>query len=328
MDEAGPYGGAREGVSGRDAPDPPILPAMSAPTALRVLLHQIVDYAGLFPPAALPMDRAVAGYAAYLDTDERWMLGRFVVPVARLEELERAAAVLLPAVPADAWRLSALVGPDVGADVKAIGEFNCRHAAEGAGAAAVDMVELKAATPAEVVAARDRLPPWVTPFFEIPVDRDPSALVDAIAQADARAKVRTGGVTPDAFPAARDLARFLAECVRAGVPFKATAGLHHPLRAEYPLTYEPGCARGTMYGFLNVFLAAALLRSGAADVGDAAVLLEERDSSSITAADDALTWRGHRFDRGALGEARRLALSFGSCSFEEPVRDLRALGFL
>jgi hypothetical protein len=297
--------------------------------ALHVLLDGIIDYAGLFPPAALPMPAVVADYAAYLDGADRRMLGRFVVPVARLEEFERAAAELdvLPRLPNDAWRLSALVGADVAGDVKAIGEFNCRHAAEGAGAAAIDSVELKAATPADVVQVRDRLPVWVAPFFEIPIDRDPSALVDAIAQTGARAKVRTGGVTADAFPPAAPLARFLAECVRAGVPFKATAGLHHPLRAEYRLTYEPDCARGTMYGFLNVFLAAALLRAGA-PAHAAEALLEERDPTALDVTDDAIAWRGLRLDVEMLRETRRLALSFGSCSFEEPVADLRALGLL
>ncbi|HEU4699232.1 MAG TPA: hypothetical protein VFS40_08630 [Gemmatimonadales bacterium] len=300
---------------------------MTPMRALHVLLAEIVDYAGLFPPAALPMDSAVASYAAYLDSVDRWMLGRFVVPVSRLAEFERAAADRLPRLPNDAWRLSALVGADVAADVKAIGEFNCRHAAEGAGAVVVDSVELKATTPAEVVAARDRLPVWVAPFFEIPIDRDPSGLVDAIAQAGGRAKVRTGGVTADAFPPARDLARFLAECVRAGVPFKATAGLHHPLRAEYRLTYEPHCAQGTMYGFLNVFLAAAALRAGATRP-DAEALLEERDAGEIVVEDAVIRWRDQRFDLAALHDVRQLALSFGSCSFEEPAGDLRALGLL
>jgi hypothetical protein len=297
-------------------------------TAIRTLLAHVVDYAGLFPPAALPMERAVANYAAYLDGDDRWMLGRFIVPVARLAELEAAAGALdvLPRLPGDAWRLSALAGADLAADVRAIGEFNCRHAAEGTAAAAVDTIELKASTPAEILAAADRIPPWLQAFVEIPIDRDPSPLVDALAQAGLRAKVRAGGVVPEAFPAVADLARFLAECVRAGVPFKATAGLHHPLRAEHPLTYEPGCARGTMFGFVNVFLAAALLRAGA-PAAEAAALLEERDPARFAITPAAIAWRDHRLDAGALAEARTLAIGVGSCSFDEPGGDLRALGW-
>ena len=81
-----------------------------------------------------------------------------------------------------------------------------------------------------------------------------------LSAAGARAKVRTGGVTEGAFPASHALARFIQSCADAGVPFKATAGLHHPLRGEYRLTYEPGSPHGMMFGFLNVFLAAAFAR--------------------------------------------------------------------
>ena len=60
--------------------------------SVRVLLAEIVDYAGLFPPSQLPMAEAVANYAAYLDSGYKWMLGRFVVPSARGAELGARAA--------------------------------------------------------------------------------------------------------------------------------------------------------------------------------------------------------------------------------------------
>ena len=97
----------------------------------------------------------------------------------------------------------------------------------------------------------------------------------AVRRLGGRAKVRTGGVTRDAFPTTSDLIRFLRRCVRAGLPFKATAGLHHPLRAEYRLTYAPDSPAGVMFGFLNLFLATAFLRAGMEET-EAARLLEER----------------------------------------------------
>ena len=93
----------------------------------------------------------------------------------------------------------------------------------------------------------------------------PAPLVAAIARRGGRAKMRTGGVTAEAFPTAAQVLRFLRACTEARVPFKATAGLHHPLRAEYRLTYAPDSPRGTMFGFLNVFLTAVLLRHGLSD---------------------------------------------------------------
>jgi len=295
-----------------------------ADTALRTLLAGSIDYAGLFPPAGLDMATSVRQYAKYRGDPDAWALGRFVVPFARLAELEREAAALAPTVPADPWRLSALLGPDFTGEIHALGEFNCRHAAAGAPALSADVVEARA----DSVEAVDRLlaavPRWAQAYVEIPLDRDPAPLVAAIARRGARAKVRTGGVTPDAFPSAEAVARFLRACTEAGVAFKATAGLHHPLRAEYRLTYADDSPRGTMFGFLNVFLAAALLHHGMGDT-DVIRLLEEREPEAIRFSGGAVEWRGHRLDQTALAAARAAGIvAFGSCSFTEPVGELRA----
>jgi hypothetical protein len=115
---------------------------------LRILLEQSIDYAGLFPPAGLDMRPAAENDAAYRSSPHAWALGRFVVPAARLEELEAASADLLPAQPtASPWHLSVLLGADPAAEVRALGEFNCRHAATGAGALLSD-VELGRPRPA------------------------------------------------------------------------------------------------------------------------------------------------------------------------------------
>ncbi|OYV71835.1 MAG: hypothetical protein B7Z72_06100, partial [Gemmatimonadetes bacterium 21-71-4] len=112
-----------------------------------------------------------------------------------------------------------------------------------------------------------------------------------------------------------------------GVPFKATAGLHHPLRAEYSLTYESDAPRGTMYGYLNLFLAAAFMSRGLDDAS-ALALLEERDASALRFDTEGVRWDGHLLSADDLRHARRQIVAFGSCSFREPVDDLRALGLL
>jgi hypothetical protein len=297
-------------------------------TALRALLAGSIDYAGLFPPAGLAMSAAAANYAAYRDGEAAWALGRFVVPAARLSEFEKAAAALLPAHPdGEPWRLAALLGADPAADVRAIADFNCRHAG-GGGAVAADVVEAKAGDVNAVTSLLDDMPEYLEAYVEVPVDRDPAPLVRAIADRRGRAKIRTGGVTPDAFPSTADVARFIAACVGAGVPFKATAGLHHPLRAIYPLTYAPDSPGGTMFGFLNVFLTAAFMSHGL-DSAAAVRLLEESDPSSLRVTENAVEWRGHRLGAGEIAGARgRTIVSFGSCSFTEPLGDLAALGLL
>jgi hypothetical protein len=154
---------------------------------------------------------------------------------------------------------------------------------------------------------------------------DPNPLVAAIAADGLCAKVRTGGVTADAFPAPTDVARFLAACVRHGVHFKATAGLHHPLRGEYPLTYDAHAPRGVMFGFLNVFLAAAFARQGMPPA-DVAALLDERDPAAFRLTDGHAGWRGHTLEAATIAADRAaFAASFGSCSFREPLDDLSTL---
>jgi hypothetical protein len=243
-----------------------------------------------------------------------------VVTAQRLDELAREAAAHLPRDGAgEPWRLSVLIAPD--GDPATLAAFNTAHA----GRALVDSVEVKASSPDEIAAA-GALARTMATYVEIPPDREPGPLVDAIRAVGARAKLRTGGVTADAFPSPSQVLRFMRSCLAAGVPFKATAGLHHPLRAEYPLTYAPDAPRGTMYGYVNVFLAAAWLGAGLPD--DAALaLLDERDASAFAWDGDAVRWRDHTLSAAQLARSRdQVVMGFGSCSFREPLDDAKALG--
>jgi hypothetical protein len=143
-----------------------------------------------------------------------------------------------------------------------------------------------------------------------------------------RAKIRTGGVTTEAFPEITAVARFLRACAGAHVAFKATAGLHHPVRCVKPFTYKPDSPQGTMHGFLNVFLAAAMVRRGYANMLVEQALAEE-DPKAFQFSDDGVQWRDAHFSSIELtGMRRNFAIAFGSCSFEEPISDLQALGLL
>jgi hypothetical protein len=190
-----------------------------------------------------------------------------------------------------------------------------------------DSFEVKATSDSAIEQILSRVPAGVQAYIEIPIDRDPSALITTIGRLGGRAKVRTGGVTQDAFPATADLVRFIHHCIEAGVPFKATAGLHHPLRAEYRLTYAPDSPRGVMFGFLNLFLTVAFLRGGMNEP-EAAGVLEERSPDAFETDDSGISWRGRRLDLAALENARLGLTSFGSCSFTEPISELESLHLL
>lgn len=309
------------------ASTPPPLSFGMPDTALHALLAGAVDYAGLFPPAGLPMAEAVANYAEYRAGSDAWALGRFVVPIARLSELERSAEALAPGVPASPWRLSALLGPDPVEELRTLGEFNCRHAAAGAAALSGDAVEAKADSVADLERILAAVPKWAEAYIEVPLAADSRSLVEAIARLGGRAKIRTGGVTADAFPTAAQVLRFLRACAETHIAFKATAGLHHPLRAEYRLTYAPDGPAGAMFGYLNVFLTAILLRQTSLPDQDALALLEERSPAAFRFTPDAIRWRDYQVDRQAIEAGRRDGIvAFGSCSFVEPVGELRAIG--
>ncbi|MDZ4830133.1 MAG: hypothetical protein SGJ09_08055 [Phycisphaerae bacterium] len=153
--------------------------------ATRTLLEGVVDFAGLFPPAKLDMAATVRNYHAYRAGGDVWMLGRLVVPVARLAEFEAAAAPVLPKTSGageddEAWPIAALTAaasdPQFRIDLDLIAAFNERHSAVGAGSAVVDVIEVKAGTVGEIDLAIDELPDEVFPYFEIAVDRDPRGL--------------------------------------------------------------------------------------------------------------------------------------------------------
>jgi hypothetical protein len=290
--------------------------------SVRALLTGIVDYAGLFPPAGLPMAEAVKNYAEYSTGELNWMLGRFIVPAARLDEFAECAANVKIETP---WKLSVLDGGDLPETVEKIKAFNAEHADLGE----CDAVEIKAVSAGEIEAAADILPKGIMPYFEIAPEGDLSGLLPVLFFTRQRAKIRTGGITRDSIPAPVNVTRFIRTCLAANVPFKATAGLHHPLRCVRPLTYEEESIDGKMHGFLNVFLATAFAREG---IKPALMqqILEEEDPTAFFFEDDGVWYRQEQF----LGtpQLKRLrdktAISFGSCSFTEPTEELKELGIL
>jgi len=300
---------------------------IDAAPVIKTLLRGAVDYAGLFPPAALDMATAVGHYADYHASAEAWALGRFVLPAARLEEFEQAGAASLPREASRSWALSALAGSDLEEDVARIESFNERHRDARQGAVYVDTVELKTPNARDVGHASDLLDRRFDTYMEVPVANDPGDVIAAIRQTLAKAKIRTGGVTAEAFPTSEQIARFIKRCVDHGVAFKATAGLHHPLRADYALTYASDSPSSAMFGFLNVFLATAALHAGRSE-RDAVQLLEEHDPAAIRFDAKGVTWHGATFDADAIVRARESITSFGSCSFEEPIAGLRELHLL
>ncbi len=257
------------------------------------------------------MADAVAEYEQHRQASDSWALGRFVVPLSRWNELESCVSKLPVGEP---WSVSVLAAPTDARRIRDIRGSDPRLL--------VHVVECKAATVDEVASVAELVGSGMDVFVEVNVLVDLDAMTAALKHAGAAAKIRTGGVTPDAFPSSRQVLSFLRACLRAGIRFKATAGLHHAVRGEYRLTYEPVPPIGTMFGFLNIAVAAAFLWSGRDDDTVLAVL-EERVPEAFEFSDVGVSWRGQRLARYELDQARaKFFVGFGSCSFSEPMAEV------
>lgn len=247
--------------------------------ALRALLENLIDYAGLFPPAGLPLESALANYSTYKGGDFSWMLRYFVINSADLER-----------VPASLDGSLSLISP-----------------VDHPRAASIE---------ASAIIRADR------PVYCEVAPADFNQL-DAVQQAGNFAKIRTGGIKPEAIPSPAQVAAFIKACAERRLPFKATAGLHHPVRKEYALTYQADAPRAVMHGFLNVLMASAFAWQGE---GELEPILSETDARAFS-FDDRAHWNDRSLSIEQVKEARRKFMhAIGSCSFEEPVHDLQALG--
>jgi hypothetical protein len=293
--------------------------------SVRTLLTEIIDYAGLFPPSLVSMQEAVINYATYRNSNYNWMLGRFVVPVARLDEFMESAQDFISRDASNRWRLSVLAGEDIYETIRLTETFNKKNSSR----IICDALEVRATTISKIENTVKALPNFLTAYFEIPLDHRLVDLVTVLAVHKQCAKIRTGGVTADSFPPTRSIVRFIRTCLAANVPFKATAGLHHPLRCFKPLTYEANAPYGTMNGFLNLFLATGFARAGY-KASLLEEILEDEFEESFLFSEGGVSWHYDYFlSTWQLAYLREnIITSFGSCSFDEPIADLQKIGLL
>jgi hypothetical protein len=282
-------------------------------TAIETLLTGLIDYAGLYPPAALDMRTAVRNYLDYRGGPQAFALGRFIVDIARTDELRQAAGSALNNMP-----LSVIATPEIDPHtLSPLIDVGFR----------IESIEIKCSRPSSIERITQQLPQNVVAYSEVPIDGFTTAVFDVLAASRVRAKLRMGGVMPEAFPDAKSVALILKELFSRNIAFKATAGLHHPIRSRHHLTYAPDSSTAVMHGFLNLACAASLLHSGWS-VDEAIDTLREEDPGAWDASPDVIRCRNFAWSRAALRDMRSFFTSFGSCSFTEPIGDLERLGWL
>jgi hypothetical protein len=283
-------------------------------SAIDSLLTGLIDYAGLYPPAGLEMRIALRNYISYLHSKHALALGRFLVDLPRVSDVKRIAGEA-----PRGCRIAVIATPSADWD-------GLRHMLDQG--LAIDTVEVKVQCPDDVDSIARSIPEGLQSYFEIPLSGGSVGLFDAIEAHGARAKLRMGGLVAEAFPSVEVILKMLSALARRKLKFKATAGLHHPIRSRHPFSSQPGSANGMMHGFINLASAAAVLFHGGAEE-DAKDLLEEQNSSAWQVSDEAIAWRSLRWSADELRRVReQFFLSFGSCSFTEPIEDLEKLGWL
>jgi hypothetical protein len=267
---------------------------MGSVRAIDVFMRRIIDYAGMYPPARLPFEKAAANYREYQRHRRADFLGAFVTPIDHLAEAPDPCTALVGQVP----------GSPIGAKSIEVPFQNDPQAF---------LLQAEKAFPdaRRIFVELD----WRNPF-------EPAMAALASRRTRFCLKLRTGGVTPEAIPPSEAIADFLIAAARHNLPLKATAGLHVPVPNEDP-------AVGVrMHGFLNFFAAGFLAYTGHGGRTSIIATLDRLSYDDFHFTDE-LSFGNYSFSIPEIVRLRaECLLSFGSCSFLEPIRHLEQHGFL
>jgi hypothetical protein len=315
-------------------------------SSVKTLLNGLFDYAGMFPPASLPLAEALREYLGHQAEPDAWMVGPFVIPVGKLDELlillndghthDPLRLIILPRSSPSAEESLQLWSEDL--------DVCSNFVLQAQGRASIESFEFR--FPPDLFSDPDGAARFVsktcalfdTAGFENAslfgeIIRTPSysgqlpiyflTLASASSGHPIWGKLRCGGMNQADFPSPTELAQFIHTAIHVDHPFKATAGLHHPVRH---FNEDQGV---DMHGFLNVMFAITLGRVHHLDPSKIQEIIEERNPLSFEFIPSGIRWNtlaasttDFIFDR------KRHGLSIGSCSFNDPRADLVGLGWL
>ena len=332
--------------------------------SLQKIMNGLIDYAGLFPPAKLPLDEAIAEYISHISEEKKWMLGRFIIPISQLNDLEE----FIPQFKnVGTLRLSVLGGQSTSNkeflqqtkdEIIIINNYRKKH--EGKVTIEVIETKLPSESPSKEIMTNivnllntNNLEHYYE-FPELPYvginyatnedegdwDEKITPTIKMISNLEhAGIKLRCGGIVKDAFPSVEQVAAMIQNCSIYQVPLKFTAGLHHPIR-HHSSEYDT-----EMHGFVNMFSASAFALTFPKPNNEQekfkmfillSHMIDCQNESDFDFSDDKMTWkvgddRDSRFEitKETIEKSRsNSAISFGSCSFQEPMDDLTQLGWM
>jgi len=280
--------------------------------SLRLLADWLFDYAGMFPPASLPVEGAWTRYEEHLASPRAAIVSRFACASDSLAPL--ADVLLQNSEPGLGHEITVVAsakgdwGDTLEAAAQAMTGFIERVDSERAALTAFEVALPDAAElPLRVQDLRSFQE--VDVYLELPWEPwQPEAFQAVAEEPGLLAKARTGGAR---VPSSRELASWIEAAIQEEQPFKLTAGLHHALRSDEE------------HGFVNVIAALALGIANDFAHEEIVQVLEERQARAFEFGESALRWRGSESGRDALEDARGLLGSIGSCAIEDAWEDLQ-----
>src|SRR6266403_5723418 len=282
--------------------------------SLGALLTRSIDYAGIFPPCSLALEPALQNQARYVRDPDAWMLNNFVLPV---EKFDAAVAGISLFDRKHPLRISALGGKAANED-----EFLAalKIAADKIRSFSADHVDLVSISQLEMPLPQNvdleslvRIGSILKglelqAFWETPVnsaEKTIALLAEHNSSTDGclfGCKLRTGGVTVDAFPTSPQIARALVAAAKARLPIKVTAGLHHPIRQFRDEVNTK------MHGFLNVLAAALLAAEHEWDEQQTSEMLEDENAASFSFGGDSFAWNEWKIATDQIEARRKLVI--------------------
>ncbi|HRE41954.1 MAG TPA: hypothetical protein PLG90_11530 [Ignavibacteria bacterium] len=313
--------------------------------SLVAVVEKFLDYAGMFPPAKLPLLEAFANYVKYAGDQYSWLLSRFICPANNL--LQLADIIKLQFEDTNYPLRIAVLGKG-GESIKDyrnefLNDINNLKAFRSRFKSNIYANVYEVRIPDQLIISKDEaqiteIVNFTISELEEKVGKDLKIYFEGVNKADwdnsidlvtyilsnfkdegknIGYKIRLAGLTAIDIPTCRQLAVVLLNCLDRSLPIKATQGLHHPFR------HYNEDVHGKMHGFINLFTAAIIGNRHGVE-GDVLIkILEDENADNFVFNDDMLVWNGYEVDMDWIKYGRDDVMhSFGSCSFDEPVSDM------
>lgn len=290
--------------------------------AIYEFMNSIMDYAGLFPPAELSLEKSISNYNHYLKSSENWMLSKFIIPAGILNQIP---PLLKLEKVSDKFSFSVIIS-DSEKDLENIIKFKKSFSKIEIGALEVKPQMRLESLLNNIQFIRNEINNDINIFIESSINPDNTLIEELVKlrnqDINIGYKLRTGGITQDAFPSPDIIASVIKSCAEKRIPFKATAGLHHPF------TRFDSSVNTKMYGFVNIFAAGLFAVKFLLNETDLIKIITDENPHNFL-FENNLIWRDYEISSGDISEIRRkYFISFGSCSFDEPREDLKNLKLL